>query len=116
MAKNVTKAVALDQLLRDQLQKFLDWQDAHVGFDVAVKGIPPGLRGRVPPGFVHSLWDVVEHIRLAQKDILDFCRNPRYRGKKWPDDYWPKAHAPRTAAVWNRTIADFRRDRRALQR
>src|SRR5262245_1326347 len=93
-----------DRLLRAQLQKFLDWQDAHVGFDAAVKGIPPRCRGTAPKGFVHSIWEVVEHIRLAQHDILDFCRNPKYEHKRWPEDYWPASPAPRSAAAWTRSL------------
>jgi len=106
-----------DKALRDQLAEFIDWHNAHVGFDDAVKGIPPKLRGAVPPGFAHSVWQVVEHIRIAQADILDFCVNPKYRhDMKWPDDYWPKAPAPRSAALWRKAIAAIRRDRKAMQR
>jgi uncharacterized damage-inducible protein DinB len=94
----------------------LDWQDAHAGFDVVVTGIPPRLRGVVPPGFAHSAWDIVEHIRLAQHDILDFCRNPRYAHKRWPEDYWPASPAPPSGAAWLRAQKAFRQDRRLLQR
>jgi uncharacterized damage-inducible protein DinB len=105
-----------DTMLRKQLADFLDWRSAHVGFDGAVKGIPPKLRGAVPPGFEHSAWQLVEHIRIAQHDILDFAVNARYKAKKWPDDYWPKSPQPENAAAWTRSIAGFRRDRRAMQR
>ena len=104
-----------DDAFREQLSSFLDWKSAHVGFDAAVKGIPPKLRGAVPKGFAHSAWQVVEHIRIAQHDILDFCRNPGYEEKKWPDDYWPKKPAPKSAAAWTKSLADFRRDRREMQ-
>jgi hypothetical protein len=102
--------------LRRQLVEFLEWRSAHVGFDDAVRGLPGRLRGTVPPGFAHSVWQVVEHIRIAQHDILDFCRNPGYREMKWPDDYWPRGPAPRSAAAWARSLAAFRRERRAMQR
>jgi hypothetical protein len=106
-----------DGALRAQLADYLDWQNAHVGFDAAVSGVAPGLRGSVPRGFRHSIWQVVEHIRIAQADILDFCVNPNYRhDMKWPDDYWPAAPAPRSAAAWSRSLATIRRDRRAMQR
>jgi hypothetical protein len=62
------------------------------------------------------VWQVVELIRIAQHDILDFCRNPGYREMKWPDDYWPRLPAPRRAAAWARSLAAFRRERRAMQR
>jgi uncharacterized damage-inducible protein DinB len=105
-----------DKALRAQLAKLLDWEEARVGFDTAVKGIPPRLRGAVPDGAEHSLWQLVEHIRMAQDDILEFCRNPKYKAKKWPDDYWPKSPAPRDGAAWTESIAAFRRDRKAFQR
>jgi hypothetical protein len=55
-------------------------------------------------------------MRLAQHDILDFCRNPRYKAMRWPEDYWPKTKAPVRAAAWRQSLADYRRDRRAMQR
>jgi uncharacterized damage-inducible protein DinB len=105
-----------DKPLRAQLVKFLDWRDAHAGFDVAVEGIPARLRGVVPDGWAYSAWQLVEHLRLAQDDILEFCVNPKYKEKKWPDDYWPKAPAPRGAAAWSGSIAEYRRGRKAFQR
>jgi uncharacterized damage-inducible protein DinB len=104
-----------EQALREQLVKVLDWEEAHVGFDKAVKGIPPSLRGVVPSGWDHSAWQLVEHIRSAQADILEFSVSSKYKVKKWPDDYWPESPAPRTAAAWTRSIAGIRRDRKALQ-
>jgi hypothetical protein len=75
--------------LRDHLARVLDWEEAHVGFDKAVAGIAAGKRGARAPGFEHSPWQLVEHIRIAQEDILDFCVNAVYEHtKKWPDDYW----------------------------
>jgi len=105
-----------DQALRLQLADLLDWKSAHVGFDAAVKGIPARLRGTIPEGFAHSAWQVIEHMRIAQHDIFDFCRNPRYEEKKWPDDYWPAATGPRSAAAWSESLAAYRRDRTAMQR
>jgi len=106
-----------DKPLRTQLAEFLDWKNAHVGFDDAVKGVPPKLRGAVPKRFAHSVWQIVEHVRIAQSDILDFCINPRYEHTmKWPDDYWPKTPAPKNATAWSKSLADVRRDRKAMQR
>ena len=101
--------------IRELLQKVLDWEDAHVGLDAAVDGIPATLRGVVPDGLPYSAWQLVEHVRLAQRDILEFCRNANYREKKWPDDYWPKAKGPKNAAAWSRSLHALRRDRQALQ-
>ena len=105
-----------EKALRHQLALFLDWNHAHAGFDAAVNGIPPNRRGTVPKGFVHSAWDIVEHMRIAQGDILEFCRNPKYRDKKWPDDYWPPTPSPPSAVAWKKSLDGYRADRRAFQR
>jgi uncharacterized damage-inducible protein DinB len=102
--------------LRAQLVKLLDFEDAHVGFDRAVQGIPVRLRGTVPAGGEHSPWQLLEHLRIAQADILEFCRTAKYKEKKWPDDYWPASASPRSASAWTKAIADYRRDRKAFQR
>jgi hypothetical protein len=103
--------------LRDQLARVLDWEEAHVGFDKAVDGIPPDKRGGRAAGFEHSLWQLVEHIRVAQDDILDFCVNPSYEHTmKWPDDYWPKDPAPPSEKAWTDSLASYARSREALQR
>jgi uncharacterized damage-inducible protein DinB len=81
-----------------------------------VKGIPPSLRGVVPDRLEHSAWQLVEHLRLAQTDILEFCVNPKYKEQKWPDDYWPRDARPKNAAAWTASIAAYRRDLKALQR
>ena len=104
-----------DTALREQLRTLLDWKDAHVSFDQAVAGIPTALRGRTPRGMPYSAWQLVEHLRIAQHDILDFCRNPDYKEMKWPDDYWPAAATPPSDAAWSRSIRQFRADREALQ-
>ena len=102
--------------LRQHLMRLLNWQDAHVNLDEAVEGLPPDLRGRRPPGVAHSPWELIEHMRLAQHDILDFCRNPDYRKLKWPDDYWPSDAAPESPEAWNESLAAFGDDRAALCR
>jgi uncharacterized damage-inducible protein DinB len=101
-----------DKALRDQLVRFLDWEEAHVGFDKAIDGLPADKRGARAQGFEHSVWQLLEHMRIAQEDILDFCVNPKYvHSMKWPDDYWPTQPAPATAAAWDASIASFKRER-----
>jgi uncharacterized damage-inducible protein DinB len=104
-----------DQALRAQLKKILAWEDAHVGFDAAVEGLAPALRGVAPKGFPHSPWQLLEHIRRTQDDILDFCRNPAYKERAWPADYWPASAAPPSDKAWDESIAAVRRDRAALE-
>ena len=102
--------------MRDQLAKSLDWGEAHVDFDKAVAGLAPRLRGQRPAGLPHSPWQILEHLRIAQHDILDFALNPKYEQLKWPDDYWPDAPEPPDAAAWDNSVAAFVRDREAVKR
>src|SRR5262245_53485253 len=103
--------------LRDQLACVLDWEDAHVGFDKAVEGIPPNKRGARAAGFEHSPWQLVEHIRIAQEDILDFCNNRAYaHAMAWPDDYWPRDLAPQSDTAWSDAIASYGRAREDVKR
>ena len=86
--------MSVDGAFRAHLARLLAWEDAHVSFDTAVADLEPGLRGSAPAGLPYSPWQLVEHIRLTQEDILDFCRNPEYREREWPGAYWPAAAAP----------------------
>lgn len=104
-----------DTAVRDLLVKLLGWEDAHVGFDDAVARIPEHMRGTQASG-LHSPWELVEHLRITQHDILDFCRNSEYEEKDWPQDYWPPTPAPSSSSAWDESIAQFRRDREALQK
>ena len=104
-------------LLRAQLALILDWDEAHVGFEKALDGIPADKRGSVPPGFEYSVWQLLEHMRLAQKDLLDFCVNPQYvHALNWPDDYWPRNSAPPDSTAWSASVQEFKTDREALKR
>ncbi len=102
--------------LRRHLARLLRWKDAHVDFDTAVKGVPPRLRGVRLQDVPYSLWQLLEHLRLAQRDILDFCVDPAYRAPTWPDDYWPESPVPPSAKAWQQSVAAFRADRRRLER
>jgi hypothetical protein len=101
--------------LRQQLVRLLSWTDAHVGFDAAVTGIPAALRGAVPKGLPYSAWQLLEHMRLAQADILEFCARAHYREKTWPADYWPAESAPPSSRAWGASVAAFKRDRKAFE-
>ncbi len=105
-----------DASLRRHLVKLLDWDDAHAGFDAAVEGVPATLRGTPPPGLAHSPWQLLEHIRRTQWDILDFCENPDYEEPASMDEYWPKAAAPPSDSAWDESVAAVRRGRERLQR
>jgi Protein of unknown function (DUF664) len=113
--KTIDRTGPGDKAVRQMLSALLDWEDAHVGFEKAVAGVPPELRGVRPPAAPHSLWEIVEHLRLAQADILEFCVNTKYEEKKWPDDYWPADASPPSGAAWDECVATYLRDRRSLQ-
>lgn len=104
-----------EQQLRSHLERLLDWEDAHVDFNRAVEKVPPEARGRVPAGFAHSLWQLLEHLRLTQRDILDFCRDPGYVEPTSMEDYWPATVAPPDEAAWERSVAECRQDREAMK-
>jgi hypothetical protein len=108
--------MSLDSAVREQLAAVLDSQDAHVGFDKAVEGIPVEARGKRPPGLPYSAWQLLEHMRIAQRDILEFCRNPDYEELNWPDDYWPHSPEPPDEAAWDESLRQFREDRAAMQK
>ena len=105
-----------EDILRAHLADVLAWKNAHAGFDAAVDGIPEAVRGRRAEGFPHSPWELLEHMRIAQRDILEFCVDPHYKEMKWPDDYWPPAGQNPTAEQWKKSIADFRADRETLKK
>jgi DinB superfamily len=88
---------------------------AHAKFEEVVSGIPPTLRGTKPAGFPHSAWMLLEHMRMAQWDILEFSRNPKHVSPDWPAGYWPQTEAPRSAAAWDKSVQQFRRDLRAMR-
>jgi len=102
--------------LREQLSRILDWTEAHVSFDAVVRDLPESLRGVQPSGLPYSPWQLLEHLRITQHDILEFCVNPEYTELTWPDDYWPEGPGPPGRAAWNTSIEQFIRDRAALQR
>jgi hypothetical protein len=104
-----------NQALREHVLYLLRGGGAHLSFDQAVADLPPGLRGKKPDGIPHSPWRLVEHMRIAQWDILDFVRNPRYVALNFPDDYWPEGDAPPNPGAWDQCLTSFRADLRALE-
>lgn len=105
----------MDDAFRDQIARLLDWEDAHASFDRAVAGLPEAAHGRVPDGLPYSPWQLLEHLRITQRDILDFCRASDYRELSWPDDYWPKDSAPPSPNAWDASVRRVREDRATLQ-
>lgn len=96
--------------LRKHLDNLLQMEGAHISFDNAVTGFPAALRGTKPPGAPHSAWELLEHLRLAQEDILDFSRNPAYVDRAFPDDYWPASPEPPSEEAWHQSVRQFQQD------
>ncbi|HYK44244.1 MAG TPA: DinB family protein [Parafilimonas sp.] len=96
--------------LIQQLVELLQNGHAHVTLNDAVKDIPFELLGKKPGGLTYSIWQIAEHIRIAQWDILDFSRNKNYKEMKWPEDYWPQEDAPESEAAWNDCIKQINED------
>ncbi len=109
------KQVQKEKALREHVIYLLDGGGAHAKFDELVAGIPAKLRGQKPAGLPHSLWMLLEHLRIAQWDILEFSLNPKHRSPKWPEGYWPTTDAPPSSAAWNASIKKFRSDLKAMQ-
>ena len=103
-----------DQSLRNHLVQFIGWGNAHLNFEDAVKDFPPASRGVRPAGAPHSAWELLEHLRLALHDILEFARNADHVSPQFPDGYWPASETPPSDAVWDESVAAFRADLRAF--
>ena len=104
-----------DPMIRDILARSLGWPEAHVSFDDAARDLPAQHRGVRPAGLAHSPWEIVEHIRIVQRDILEFSLDGEYEERKWPADYWPKSPEPPDPGAWDRSVAAVREDRERLQ-
>ena len=101
--------------LRKHLADLLRMKGAHVNFETALADFPVALRGAKPAGAPHTPWQLIEHMRIAQEDILDFSRNPAYQAKKFPDDYWPATEAPPDEEAWDISVRQYQADLKALQ-
>jgi hypothetical protein len=100
--------------IRAIIARSLSWDEAHATFDAAVANLAVDLRGKRPGTFPHSVWELVEHIRIAQEDLADFMERADYHQYKWPDEYWPTNPAPPSDAAWDASIAAVLKDREHL--
>jgi hypothetical protein len=105
-----------EQSLRKHLVELLAGGQAHAKFEDVVKDLPAKLRGMKPAKFPHSPWMLLEHLRLAQWDILEFSRNSKHVSPDWPSGYWPKTEGPPSVAAWNKSVQQFRSDLKAMQK
>ena len=93
-----------DRVIRKALLEFLRGGNAHASIDDAVKDFPPELAAKKPANSPHTAWQLLEHIRITLQDLLDFCTDPEYRERKWPDTYWPKTYAPESFDAWSESV------------
>jgi len=100
--------------LREHLLELLGGGHAHLDFEKAIAGLPVELRGAKPPGLPHTPWRLLEHMRIAQWDILRFSLDPEHISPEFPDGYWPEGDAPPDLDAWERSVAAFRTDLRAM--
>ena len=105
-----------DRALRQHLVELLRGGSAHVTFDRVLGGLPAELRGTRPARLPYSVWQLLEHLRVAQWDLLEFSRNPKYVSPKFPEDYWPQTDAPPDDATWQGSIKGFRADLKAMEK
>lgn len=104
-----------DQALRDHLLYLLQGGGAHADFEAGIADLPPGLRGAVPENVPYSAWQLLEHMRLCQWDILEYCRDPDHVTPPWPDGFWPESPAPPDARAWGRSLDHWRADMQSMQ-
>jgi len=101
--------------LRQHLLELLNGGHAHAKFEDAIQGLPPKLRAAKPANFPHSPWMLLEHLRIAQWDILEFSRSEKHQSPKWPEGYWPQTEAPPTASAWTKSVGQFQSDLKAMR-
>ena len=99
-----------ESALREQLFQLLRGANAHVDLFSALKDFPAALYGEKPQNAAHSAWELLEHIRIALRDLWDFSTNPEYVEPKWPDDYWPASPAPPTKEAWDSSVRAIEED------
>ncbi|MGA2185011.1 MAG: DinB family protein [Bryobacteraceae bacterium] len=102
--------------LRKQIAGVLAWHEAHQPFEAVVADFPVELRGVRPQGLPYSAWELLEHMRIAQWDMLEFSRDPKHVSPDWPSGYWPASAAPPSAKAWDESVRRFQADREELQK
>ncbi len=109
--------MAMDEKsMREAIGKMLNRSEAHVDWAEALKGVPPEARGVRPAGSPHSLWELLEHARLAQWDILEFSRDPKHVSPDFPSGYWPESQMPPSESAWDKSARDFLRDMESMRK
>jgi uncharacterized damage-inducible protein DinB len=112
--RSASKTENHDTALRRQLAETLTWEGAHVGWKSALADLPADKRGEEAPGLPHTPWQLLEHARITQRDILDFCIDPKYKALEWPGGYWPKTSTPPDNSAWEKSVRVLTADTEAM--
>ena len=104
-----------DKALREHVLYLLGGGGAHAKFDDVIEDFPENARGKKPKELPYSGWMLLEHMRLAQWDILEFSRNKNHKSPPWPEGYWPKSPEPPGGAAWDKSVLDFKKDLKAME-
>ena len=105
-----------DKALREHLLNLLSGKGAHIDWKESFRGVPPKMRGVRPAGLPYSLWELLEHMRIAQWDILEFSRDVKHVSPEWPKGYWPATSAPGKTTAWDNSLKTFSRDLEAMKK
>ena len=105
-----------EKSLREHLANVLSGHGAHIDWKATFAGVPPKMRGVRPKGLPYSLWELLEHMRIAQWDILEFSRDAKHVSPEWPAGYWPAPQAPPNAQAWDKSLKSFERDLAAMKK
>lgn len=105
----------VQQQIRQHLIEYLEGKHAHASIDDALQDFPLGIINSKPENCPHTFWQIIEHIRLTQNDIVDFIVNPNYIERKWPQDYWPKPEQAANEQTWNWSVSELKNDYQRLK-
>ena len=108
--------MAMNDPVREQVINFLRGGHAHLTFDDVIKNFPAKLRGVKVKGAPHTAWQLLEHMRIAQSDILEFSRDAKHVSPSWPEGYWPKTEKPPSDAAWKKSVAAVKKSLEAMQK
>ncbi len=103
-----------DKVIRDHVLKLLKGRQGHVDFDTVLSNLPRESQGKKPEGAPHTPWQLLEHMRIAQGDILEFSRDPKHVSPKFPGGYWPNSEAPPDEGAWQKSVTSFAADLQAM--
>ena len=104
------------EALRSQVADALTGHQSHIEFESVVKDFPVEARGKKVAGAPHTAWQLLEHLRITQNDILEFSRNASHKSPKWPDEYWPKSDTPPDAHAWDSSVKAYQKDAKEMEK